>query len=83
MREIGCLRQLQSMFQPRTVYSKVEDDHIPFLKHGVPVLHLIPLPFPAVWHKAADNASALNYDTIDDLTTILRVFVAMYLGVLP
>lgn len=29
----------------------VEDDHMPFLKKGVNVLHLIASPFPAVWHS--------------------------------
>jgi hypothetical protein len=29
----------------------VDDDHRPFLQRGVPILHLIPLPFPKVWHK--------------------------------
>lgn len=29
----------------------IEDDHIPFLRRGVPILHLIPAPFPPVWHS--------------------------------
>ncbi|CAG9539960.1 unnamed protein product [Cercopithifilaria johnstoni] len=78
--KIGCLHQLQRIFQPQTVYSRVEDDHIPFLNLSVPVLHLIPLPFPDVWHKASDNASVLHYETIDNLISILRVFVSNYLG---
>lgn len=32
-------------------YSHIEDDHMPFLKRGVPVLHIIPSPFPDDWHK--------------------------------
>lgn len=28
----------------------IEDDHIPFLAKGVPVVHLISVPFPKVWH---------------------------------
>lgn len=28
----------------------IEDDHLPFLANGVPVLHVIPIPFPRVWH---------------------------------
>lgn len=31
-------------------YGHVEDDHIPFLKKGVDVLHVIANPFPRVWH---------------------------------
>lgn len=44
-------------------------------------MHLIPVPFPRVWHTPADDESALDYNTIDVLNTILRVFVARYLGV--
>lgn len=29
----------------------IEDDHIPFLKRGISVLHVIANPFPTVWHK--------------------------------
>lgn len=29
----------------------IDDDHRPFLEKGVPVLHVIPNPFPHVWHK--------------------------------
>ena len=57
----------------------IEDDHIPFMQRGVPVLHVIPSPFPDVWHTNADNKKALDYTTIDDLSKILRVFVAEYL----
>lgn len=80
LKEIGCLHQLQPIFHPLTVYSTVEDDHKPFLNLSVPVLHLIPLPFPGVWHKASDNASALHYETIENLNSILRVFISKYLG---
>jgi len=29
----------------------IGDDHIPFLERGVSILHIIPEPFPSVWHK--------------------------------
>lgn len=39
----------------------IEDDHLPFMEGGVPVLHIIPSPFPSVWHSLAvsrlDNCS--------------------------
>jgi len=57
----------------------IEDDHIPFLSKGVPVLHLISYPFPSVWHRAEDNETALNFDLISDLTKILQVFIVQYL----
>jgi glutaminyl-peptide cyclotransferase len=31
-------------------WGQIEDDHLPFLANGVPILHLIPNPFPKVWH---------------------------------
>lgn len=44
----------KSFFRPRTGlelnFGGIEDDHIPFLKRGVSVLHLITNPFPRVWH---------------------------------
>jgi glutaminyl-peptide cyclotransferase len=58
----------------------IEDDHIPFIRKNVPVLHLISVPFPSVWHNAGDNESALHYPTIFNIAKILRVFVAEYLN---
>ncbi|VDN81727.1 unnamed protein product [Brugia pahangi] len=78
LKKTGCLHPLQPIFQSRTIYSTIEDDHVPFLNLNVPILHLIPLPFPDVWHKASDNADVLHYETIDNLNSILRVFVARY-----
>lgn len=46
---------------------------------GVPVLHLIPLPFPWVWHTAEDNKDNLHPPTIEDLCKILTAFVAEFL----
>lgn len=28
----------------------MQDDHVPFLQRGVKILHIIPYPFPKVWH---------------------------------
>lgn len=80
---LGCLHDLPSIFDSRLSYAQVEDDHVPFNKRGVPVLHLIPVPFPSVWHKLDDNGNALHYPTIDNLVSIIRVFVAQYLGLVP
>ncbi len=29
----------------------IEDDHLPFLRRGVAILHVISDPFPTVWHS--------------------------------
>ncbi|XP_053692888.1 glutaminyl-peptide cyclotransferase-like [Sabethes cyaneus] len=66
-------------FQPRSFYAYIEDDHIPFLQRQVPVLHIIPTPFPEVWHKLADDGSAVDLKTVQNLVKMFRVFIAEYL----
>lgn len=68
-------------FQPRSVSAGIEDDHIPFLRRGVPILHMIPVPFPEVWHKMSDNHEAVDITTVENLNKILRIFVAEYLHI--
>ncbi|KAI9346721.1 hypothetical protein DFJ73DRAFT_953939 [Zopfochytrium polystomum] len=60
----------------------IDDDHRPFKERNVPVVHLIPVPFPPVWHTLRDDAHAIDTATVQDLTRILRVMVAEYLGLL-
>ncbi|POI33738.1 hypothetical protein CIB84_002510 [Bambusicola thoracicus] len=47
---------------------------------GVPVLHLIPSPFPEVWHTMEDTEENLDQTTIENLSKILQVFVLEYLN---
>lgn len=72
-------RTPNSYFQLRSINSFVEDDHIPFLERGVPILHLIPSPFPTVWHQITDDRKAVDMFTIENLNKIMRVFVIEYL----
>lgn len=68
-------------FKGRQWYNAgMQDDHIPFLNKNVRVLHLIPHPFPSVWHKMSDNAAALDDNTISNLSKIFHVFVTEYLS---
>ncbi|XP_064437723.1 glutaminyl-peptide cyclotransferase-like protein isoform X3 [Mirounga angustirostris] len=67
-------------FQPGEPPGSVEDDHIPFLHRGVPVLHLISMPFPDVWHTPHDSEANLHPPTVHNLSRILAVFLAEYLG---
>jgi len=62
-------------------YGGVQDDHLPFLAKDVPVLHLIPLPFPEQWHKETDNYENLNHEKIKDLRIILKFFLMQVLNV--
>ena len=59
----------------------VQDDHLPFYNlGGRKILHMIASPFPSVWHTLQDNKEALNMDTIDMISKIVRVFVYSYLN---
>jgi len=62
-------------------YGGIQDDHIPFLHKQAKVLHLISYPFPREWHTERDDMRALDFDAIDDISAILRVFVTECLHV--
>lgn len=52
----------------------------PLAPAGVPVLHLISMPFPSVWHTPDDSEANLHPPTVHNLSRILAVFLAEYLG---
>lgn len=68
-------------FKPHSFTANIEDDHIPFLYRGVPVLHIIPSPFPDVWHKLEDNGDIVDLPTVHNLIKIFRVFIAEYIHI--
>uniref|UniRef100_A0A3Q3W2Z0 Glutaminyl-peptide cyclotransferase n=1 Tax=Mola mola TaxID=94237 RepID=A0A3Q3W2Z0_MOLML len=70
-------------FWPDRPIGQIQDDHIPFLNKGVHILHLIPSPYPSVWHTFDDNEQNLDRATIQNLNKILQVFVLEYLNVRP
>ncbi|XP_068608328.1 glutaminyl-peptide cyclotransferase [Brachionichthys hirsutus] len=70
-------------FWPDRPIGHIQDDHIPFLNRGVRVLHLIPSPFPAVWHTFDDNEQNLDRSSIQNLNRILQIFVLEYLNARP
>jgi glutaminyl-peptide cyclotransferase len=57
----------------------VEDDHIPFMQKGVEILHIIPTPFPHVWHRPEDDGAHLDIATVQDWAQITSAFAAEYL----
>ncbi|KAK6039344.1 hypothetical protein COOONC_23151 [Cooperia oncophora] len=81
LHRLGCSYVSRDVFLARKTSATPKDDHVPFLNRGVPVLHLIPIPFPKVWHTADDNEKALHYPTIYHVMAVIRVFVAKYLGI--
>lgn len=60
---------------------QIGDDHLPFFNLGVPVLHLIPIPFPAQWHKMEDDAAHLEMEAVREWARIMGAFVAGYMEV--
>lgn len=64
----------------------VEDDHVPFMARGVDILHVIPTPFPHVWHTMSDDGPHLDIPTVRDWARIMTAFVAEWMeldGLLP
>ncbi|KAK4129355.1 hypothetical protein N657DRAFT_639968 [Parathielavia appendiculata] len=57
----------------------VQDDHVPFMQRGVDILHIIPTPFPAVWHTMDDDGDHLDVPTIRDWARIMTSFVAEWM----
>ncbi|KAI9834611.1 MAG: hypothetical protein M1826_000013 [Phylliscum demangeonii] len=61
----------------------VLDDHLPFMQRGVDILHLIPTPFPDVWHTPLDDGAHLDLDTVCDWARLLAAFVAEWFELEP
>ncbi|KJZ78160.1 hypothetical protein HIM_02198 [Hirsutella minnesotensis 3608] len=58
----------------------VSDDHLPFMHSGVPILHIIPSPFPQVWHRMEDDGEHLDLATTRDWAKIMTAFTAQWMG---
>lgn len=57
----------------------VQDDHVPFMARGVEILHIIPTPFPRVWHEITDDGEHLDMDTVEDWTKLIMAFTAEWM----
>lgn len=57
----------------------VLDDHVPFMARGVEILHLIPTPFPRVWHELDDDGEHLDLDTVEDWAVLTTAFVGEWM----
>lgn len=62
--------------------AQVGDDHQPFMKRGVDILHLIPTPFPSVWHKAEDDGAHLDMAVTRDWAKITTAFALEWLDMM-
>jgi hypothetical protein len=45
----------------------VVDDHLAFLRRGIPVVDLIHAPFPDTWHTTADTPEACSAESLDQV----------------
>lgn len=59
----------------------IQDDHLPFMARGVEILHVIPSPFPVVWHTQDDDGEHLDIPTVEDWAKILTAFVAEWMDI--
>lgn len=90
MRKLGLLEAKPAQpFLPEsgkqpTQFSRayVEDDHVPFMRRGVPILHIIPSPFPAVWHRIEDDGAHLDLPTVRDWAKIITAFALEWLDMM-
>lgn len=62
--------------------SQVGDDHQPFMKRGVDILHLIPTPFPSVWHRMEDDGAHLDMAVTRDWAKITTAFALEWLDMM-
>ncbi|KAI9275731.1 hypothetical protein BDA99DRAFT_545356 [Phascolomyces articulosus] len=76
-------KELRSIFDPHSIMTfqgrRMGDDHVPFLHRGVNILHIIPQPFPLVWHNENDSASCIDPAVVQNLATLFRGFVLEYM----
>ncbi len=52
---------------------------MPFMARGVEVLHLIPTPFPDVWHDMTDDGEHLDIPTVEDWALLTTAFVGEWM----
>lgn len=87
MRDLGILEAKPSKpFFPdsekpanRFGHGYISDDHVPFMQRGVDILHLIPSPFPSVWHKMEDDGEHLDMPTVHDFARIVTAFTVEWM----
>jgi glutaminyl-peptide cyclotransferase len=87
MRKLNLLESKpQSPFLPdynNTIPSGgISDDHLPFISRGVPILHIIPSPFPDVWHRMEDDGEHLDLETTRDWAKIVTAFTLEWLDMM-
>lgn len=88
MRSLGVLEStpaapfLPHAGQPAGLTGGISDDHLPFISRGVPILHIIPSPFPGVWHTMNDDGAHLDMPTVRDWARIVTAFAFEWLDLM-
>ncbi|MDX1530417.1 MAG: M28 family peptidase [Rhodothermales bacterium] len=49
----------------------VSDDHVPFLRRGIPVVDLIHTPFPDTWHTTADTPDRVSAESLEQVGEVV------------
>ncbi len=49
----------------------VMDDHVPFLRRGIPVINIIHQPFPDTWHTTADTPENVSPESLKQVGDVL------------
>jgi hypothetical protein len=49
----------------------IEDDHVPFLAQGIPVIDLIHVPFPNTWHTTQDTPENVSPASLGQVGRVL------------
>jgi glutaminyl-peptide cyclotransferase len=71
-RAVGAARAF-----PAATFAPVSDDHVPFLRRGVPSIDLIDFDF-ACWHRTCDDMSAVSERSVDASgETVLRLLASL------
>jgi len=63
-------------------FGTISDDHLPFIWRGVETLHVIPQPFPSVWHTMDDHGDNLDMPVVRDWAKIVAGFVLEWLDMM-
>lgn len=87
MRDLGILEtRPASPFLPdsdkepnRFSRNYIGDDHVPFMHRGVDILHMIPSPFPNVWHTLEDDGEHLDMPTCRDWSRMVTAFAVEWM----
>ena len=60
---------------PAREQGAVLDDHVPFIRAGVPAIDLIDFDFPC-WHRTCDDLTAVSPRSLDAVGETMRAFLA-------